>query len=146
METVLDRIKRRYSPKDKRAERIKQVMRSLGRYEKRQEKQAKQRARRKAIPFNVLTERLKKWEGVTVEQVLAKFGDAPTCYLTGLPIDYENGSTYHLEHVEPRSKGGASSLDNMQLAHPMANVIKAEYSLGEFVKLCHLVARKHPLP
>ncbi len=97
----------------------------------------------RAHPFRNLKKRLSdKWKGVKVERVLEKFGPSPKCYLTGIPLDLTNGQTFELEHIIPRTKGGLSTLDNMQFANPMANRMKHNFDLGEFIRVCHLVARK----
>lgn len=74
--------------------------------------------------------------------VIKKFGENPVCYLTGLPIDYNKTETYQLDHFIPASKGGPSDLDNMRLAHPMANEMKRDYDLNKFIEICSLIANR----
>lgn len=141
---MVQRQRRRFNTwQKKKSNRIASIIKKLKQADKKRthaERRAEYVAKLKALPFSTLKQRLIKWHGVSVDQVTAKFGLSPTCYLTGLPINYDDGSTYHLEHVEPRSKGGPSNLDNMRLAHPVANLIKGDKSLEEFIRICCLVA------
>ena len=45
-----------------------------------------------------------------------------TCSLCGKPITHHEDLT--VDHILPRSKGGRSSLDNLQPAHKWCNVAK----------------------
>lgn len=75
----------------------------------------------------------------TAEDVIAKFGENPKCYLTGLPVDYENPSTYQLDHVNPVALGGNSELDNLKLCHPVVNSMKRDLTIEQFVGFCKLI-------
>lgn len=88
-----------------------------------------------------LKKRLGAWD-VTLQSVLDKFGDYPRCYLTGLPCYLDNPHSYELEHVKPKSKGGPSTLDNLQFVNPMVNKMKHNFELEEFIEMCRLVAKK----
>jgi 5-methylcytosine-specific restriction endonuclease McrA len=74
---------------------------------------------------------------------LAKIGSNPVCYLTGRKIDLEDGKSYHLDHIIPRSKGGENSLDNCGLTCRVANQSKSDLTLEEFVQLCQEVIDKN---
>src|ERR1035441_7591362 len=63
-------------------------------------------------------------EQLTLENVIAKFGSTPQCYLTGVPIDLQQRDTYELDHILPISRGGNSSLLNCGLATRKANRAK----------------------
>lgn len=52
------------------------------------------------------------------------------CGLTGLP--FLPGVQPHLDHKVPASKDGASTIDNLQWVHPMANHAKGSHSVEEF--------------
>lgn len=78
-----------------------------------------------------------------VKDFLKKIGPNPVCYLTGRPINLEEGKSYHLDHILPRSRGGDNSLENCGLASRSANQAKTDLTLEEFVQLCKEVVEKH---
>lgn len=137
----------REKEKDEQRERVKDMMRT-----RRNASRPPRTPKIKGVPvtveevkswerFPLLRQRLQSnWPNVQLTALLNKFGPSPKCYLTGLPINYEQGETYDLDHVTPRSKGGASTLDNMQLANPAANRMKADLELGKFIDVCRMVA------
>jgi len=71
--------------------------------------------------------------------VIEKFGQNPICYLTGKPIDYYNGQSYHLDHVIPSRLGGTNELDNMQICSKYANQAKSDLSIEELYQLCQSI-------
>lgn len=75
----------------------------------------------------------------TAEDVLAKFGPNPVCYLTGEPIDWQDGNSYQLDHVTALSAGGLSNLDNLELAKPAPNMMKRHFTVAEYVETCRAV-------
>ena len=75
----------------------------------------------------------------TIEDVLDKFGDTPKCYLTGQHIDINKPSTYHFDHIIPRSRGGDNSLDNLGICTKKANEAKGDMTPDEFLNLCKQV-------
>lgn len=75
----------------------------------------------------------------TVEELLQKIGDNPTCGLTGRSINLLDSRSYQLDHIIPRAKGGTNSLDNCQLACREANQAKHELTMTEFIQLCREV-------
>lgn len=76
----------------------------------------------------------------TYKDVLEKFGENPICYLTGRKIDLNDPSQYQLDHVIPINKGGLGNLDNLQISCAIANQMKRDYSLDEFIKACIEIA------
>lgn len=80
-----------------------------------------------------------------VKQLVNKLGSNPVCYLTGRPINLNEGKSYHLDHILPKSKGGDNSLENCGLACRSANQAKTDLTLDEFVQLCREVVEKHRL-
>lgn len=72
----------------------------------------------------------------TYEDVLKKIESEDRCYLTGRPIDKWDSRTFHFDHVQPRSKGGANTLENLELACRDANFSKHDLTLEEYLMLC----------
>lgn len=66
-------------------------------------------------------------------------GDDPKCYLTGKKIDLYDASSYSLDHIIPRSKGGDNSLKNCGLATREANQAKSDQNLEDFINFCQAV-------
>lgn len=77
----------------------------------------------------------------SVKDLLGKIGDDPKCYLTGRKINLNESSSYHLDHIIPKSKGGTNNLDNCQIACKQANQAKSDLTLEEFYKLCEEVLK-----
>lgn len=77
------------------------------------------------------------------QDVVDKHGDSPVCYLTGDPVDYNDPSSYHFDHIVPRSRGGENTLSNLGLATKQANQMKGDMSLEEFLDACEKVLRHH---
>jgi 5-methylcytosine-specific restriction endonuclease McrA len=75
----------------------------------------------------------------SLQNLIDKIGDNPTCYLTGKPINLTDGRSYHLDHIVPISKGGDNSLDNCNIACREANQAKHNLSKDEFIQLCKKV-------
>ena len=78
-----------------------------------------------------------------VKDLLEKIGDNPTCYLSGRPIDLLDGKSYHLDHIVPKNKGGANTLDNCNIACRDANQAKGNLLYHEFIVLCKEVLEFH---
>jgi 5-methylcytosine-specific restriction endonuclease McrA len=78
---------------------------------------------------------------ITFEQALEKFGPNPKCYLTGTPIDLSKPSTYELDHIIPKSRGGDNSIDNLGLASKQANQAKGNMTNEEFIALCKQIVK-----
>ena len=75
-------------------------------------------------------------ESFTISDVIKKFGDNPTCYLTGKSIDWNEKNGYAFDHIIPVSRGGSNSLDNLGLCTINANKIKSDMLLEELMELC----------
>lgn len=78
---------------------------------------------------------------VNRKTVMEKIGKNPTCYLTGEPIDLTKSSTYSLDHIIPRSRGGKNTLDNMGLVKKEINLAKSDKTPEEFIELCKKVLK-----
>ena len=114
--------------------------------EKRKEATTKCRLNRKNDPHYYLGERIKRFQKKAncnvlfgVQDVLNKFGPYPRCYLTGLPINYDDAKSYHLDHVIPISKGGSGNLDNLEISLSWANQMKSNYPKEDFLEFCRKI-------
>lgn len=72
----------------------------------------------------------------TYEELAEHISDYKNCYLTGRSVDIKNPSTYHFDHIEPRSRGGSNDLDNLGIVTPEANYAKRDLPLEDFLELC----------
>ena len=77
------------------------------------------------------------------KDVLEKFGDNPTCYLTGRTVDMKQPRTYHFDHIVPASRGGKNTLDNLGIACKAANKAKDELLVPELLELCKEILIHH---
>jgi len=82
---------------------------------------------------------------ITVKDFFKKFGIKPQCYLTREPIDLCDKSSYCFDHIVPKSKGGESTLDNLEVCSADANYAKGSMTLQDFIKMCHKVVYHNPL-
>ena len=94
----------------------------------------------KGFSMNQKTRKVK--QKFSLQDLIDKIGDNPTCYLTGRPIDLSDGRSYHLDHIAPVSKGGSNNLSNCQIACKEANQAKSNLSVDEFIQLCQEVINK----
>ena len=58
------------------------------------------------------------------------------CYLSGREVDLDSASSFHFDHIVPKSKGGTNELDNLGVCTPEVNVAKGDLSVEEFIELC----------
>ena len=80
---------------------------------------------------------------IPVEDVIAKLGKNPVCYLTGVPLDLTDGKSFSFDHRIPLSKGGTSTLENLEICTIEANVSKNGFTLNEFLEFCKSVLTHH---
>jgi len=123
----------------------------MKRRKKEREYALKWRTKRLKRPLERLRSKVKSFQKkstcscpFTAEDVVAKFGPNPKCYLTGLPIDYEDSSTYQLDHFVSLALGGGSSLENLRLCHPIANQMKNGHTMEKLLKFCRLITQFCP--
>jgi CRISPR/Cas system Type II protein with McrA/HNH and RuvC-like nuclease domain len=77
----------------------------------------------------------------TTYDVLIKFGENPTCYLTGDSINLHDRDSYQLDHIIPFCKGGDNSLENLGLCTKQANQMKSDMTLEEMYEVCEKILR-----
>lgn len=75
-------------------------------------------------------------KNINIKNVLSHFGKNPKCYLTGRKIDLTKTSSYHFDHIIPRTKGGENTLENLGLLCKDANIAKYNKTSEEFISLC----------
>lgn len=90
----------------------------------------------KISSFSFCTKTKKTKRLFTVQQLLDKIGPNPKCYLTGASIDLLDTSSYSLDHIIPRSKGGDNSLENCGLCLRHINTMKSDLTVEEFYDSC----------
>jgi 5-methylcytosine-specific restriction endonuclease McrA len=90
--------------------------------------------------FRYISQKEKKvttrWE---YTELMEREGVSPTCYLTGSGIDWDDTTSYHLDHIVPRSRGGSNSLDNCGLASAKANQMKGDMTVEEMLDMCKTI-------
>lgn len=76
---------------------------------------------------------------ISIKELREKLLASPVCYLTGKHIDLLDKSTWSLDHIIPRSKGGKNSKENMGLVCSSVNRCKHDLYLEDFLTLCKTV-------
>lgn len=78
-----------------------------------------------------------------LDTVLTKIRSNPKCYITGRPINLMDSSSYHFDHILPRSRGGDNSVENLGLTCAIANRSKSNMTIEEYIELCKEVLINH---
>lgn len=78
-----------------------------------------------------------------INEVYENIINNPECYLTGREIDLNDRSTWSLDHIIPRSKGGVLTKDNIGLSCRDANYAKYDMHLNDFIQLCKEVCENN---
>jgi 5-methylcytosine-specific restriction endonuclease McrA len=64
------------------------------------------------------------------------------CAYTGAELFV--GKNASIDHIEPRARGGADEISNLQWVSWEANRAKTDLSHDEFLSMCRAVARRFP--
>jgi len=75
----------------------------------------------------------------TVDDIIAKHGESPRCYLTGQAIDIYQPKTYAFDHKVPVSRGGSNSIENLGICTRRANAAKTDMTPDELYEFCRQV-------
>lgn len=75
----------------------------------------------------------------TFDEFLSFIGSKNKCYLTGVTIDINDTSSWHLDHIIPVSRGGTCDIDNLAITSKAANTAKSDMLLDEFLQMCKMV-------
>lgn len=100
---------------------------------------------RRVMGSNQLTNAAETVQRFSFKNIVEKFGNTTTCYLTGDTIDLSQGETFEFDHIVPVSKGGDNSIGNLGIATSAANKAKGNLTLEEFVQLCRKVVANYDL-
>lgn len=84
---------------------------------------------------------MNKQQNFSVQDVIDKFGEDTTCYLTGEPINIYNTKSYEFDHKIPKSRGGDNSLENLGICTTRVNQAKKDLTIEEFISMCKSVAK-----
>lgn len=71
----------------------------------------------------------------TIEDVINKFGSDTICYLSGEKINLFNDD-FNFDHIQPHSKNGTNTLDNLGITHPIVNYMKGDLTPSELIEWC----------
>lgn len=71
------------------------------------------------------------------EEILKKLKESGNkCELTGRPLNLDDTKSWHLDHIVPKSKGGANTIENCQILCREANQAKHSMMQEDFLSLC----------
>lgn len=86
----------------------------------------------KIAAFQKDTPKEKRWGAIEFFQKFKTY----ECYLTGQQININDISSWSLDHIIPKSKGGSSQLSNCGLVVSQINLCKHCLTPEEFIKIC----------
>lgn len=84
-------------------------------------------------------QRGEKMKTFTVENIIEKFGESPTCYLTGESIDINQPKSFAFDHKIPVSRNGTNTIDNLGICLKKVNSSKTDMTPEEYIELCKKV-------
>lgn len=73
---------------------------------------------------------------IDMKEFLEKINETTECYLSGRKIDPNDPSSFQLDHILPRSRGGSNEIENMGIASSDVNLCKRNLTPEEFIELC----------
>lgn len=79
------------------------------------------------------------YKGEFTDEALANW--EAKCAYSGRKLNLLDSTSYSLDHIEPRSKGGTNDMENCALTSKEANMAKSDLSKDEFLKLCEDVLK-----
>lgn len=83
---------------------------------------------------------------LTVRQLRELAEASPNCYLCGEPLPWDDWqNNIELDHVIPKSQGGAATISNVRWCHRRCNRMKHDMTLSEFEALLRKIL-SHSFP
>ena len=79
------------------------------------------------------------YKGKITDEALANW--EAKCAYSGRKLNLLDSTSYSLDHIEPRSRGGTNDMENCALTSKEANMAKSDLSKDEFLKLCEDVLK-----
>jgi predicted transcriptional regulator len=120
-----------------RKRRQNKLISKLERYKNRKPRNLRESVRKFNKRNNSLKRKVDKNINITftIDDVINKFGIDTICYLSGEKINlYE--SDYNFDHIQPSSRNGNNSLDNLGITHPIVNYMKGDLTPEELIEWC----------
>jgi hypothetical protein len=79
----------------------------------------------------------------TDKDVIKKFGINTKCYLSGVKINLLKDNFYELDHINSVCNGGDNSLENLGVAHKIANQMKRSLTVDELLIWCEKILKNN---
>lgn len=111
---------------------------------KKKQKRDRQRRMQANTPFEYFFwSRSRKIRGVYWRDLMALWQRQQYCPYTREPLAI--GPLVHLDHIIPKTRGGKTTIDNLQWVTGLVNRMKTDLTHDEFVAICRQVVSNHPL-
>lgn len=78
----------------------------------------------------------------STDDAFSLFETNPICNLSGAPIDWNDTSSFHFDHIKPRSRGGSNKIKNLQFLKTDINLMKNNMTNKEFINACSSVSTR----